>query len=84
MGANAFAHESGIHQHGMLSNSSTYEIMKPETIGLQANKLILGKHSGRHAFEDRLKELGYSIGQEEINRLFVKFKEFAGQEEGCI
>lgn len=81
VGANAFAHESGIHQHGMLSNSSTYEIMQPETIGLQANRLVLGKHSGRHAFEDRLKELGYILGQEEINRLFVKFKELADKKK---
>lgn len=81
VGANAFAHESGIHQHGVLNNSITYEIMKPETIGLQANKLVLGKHSGRHAFEDRLKELGYNLPPEEINRLFVKFKELADKKK---
>jgi 2-isopropylmalate synthase len=81
VGANAFAHESGIHQHGMLSNSSTYEIMKPETIGLQATQLVLGKHSGRHAFEDRLKELGHNLGAEEINRLFIKFKELADKKK---
>jgi 2-isopropylmalate synthase len=81
VGANAFAHESGIHQHGVLNNSSTYEIMTPETIGLQANKLILGKHSGRHAFEDHLKELGHHLSAEEINILFTRFKALADKKK---
>jgi len=81
VGANAFAHESGIHQHGVLNNSSTYEIMKPETIGLQANKLVLGKHSGRHAFEDHLKELGHHLSPDEINVLFTKFKALADKKK---
>lgn len=81
VGANAFAHESGIHQHGVLNNSSTYEIMKPETIGLQTNKLVLGKHSGRHAFEDHLKELGHNLSADEINVLFTKFKALADKKK---
>jgi 2-isopropylmalate synthase len=59
VGANAFAHEAGIHQDGMLKHQQTYEIMRPETVGLNASKLVLGKHSGRHAFRVRLEELGY-------------------------
>lgn len=74
VGANAFAHESGIHQHGVLSEKSTYEIMKPESVGLPKNRMVLGKHSGRHAFEQRLKELGYTLTQEEISSAFEKFK----------
>ncbi len=70
VGANAFAHESGIHQHGVLNNISTYEIMTPESIGLDSNKLVLGKHSGRHAFNDRLKQLGYDLTKEELEEAF--------------
>jgi len=77
VGANAFAHEAGIHQHGMLMNAETYEIMTPESVGLNANKLVLGKHSGRHAFIDRLKELGYDLNKEEIQKAFVRFKSLA-------
>lgn len=77
VGANAFAHEAGIHQHGMLMNKETYEIMTPESVGLNANKLVLGKHSGRHAFIDRLKELGYDLNKEEIQKAFVRFKALA-------
>jgi 2-isopropylmalate synthase len=66
VGANAFAHEAGIHQDGVLKNPMTYEIMKPETIGLSANKLVLGKHSGRHALRTHLKELGYDLSDEEL------------------
>ncbi len=77
VGANAFAHESGIHQHGMLANRSTYEIMTPESVGLKETKMVLGKHSGRHAFIDRLKTLGYEFEQEKINDLFEKFKALA-------
>jgi 2-isopropylmalate synthase len=74
VGANAFAHESGIHQHGVMENKSTYEIMTPESIGLAKNKFVLGKHSGRHAFEDRLKELGYNLSKEQLNKCFEQFK----------
>jgi 2-isopropylmalate synthase len=74
VGTNAFAHEAGIHQHGVLANASTYEIMTPESVGLTTNKMILGKHSGRHAVEDRLKDLGYTLTKEEMDELFTRFK----------
>ena len=77
VGANAFAHEAGIHQDGVLKNRMTYEIMEPATIGLEANRLILGKHSGRHAFRQRLADLGYELNKEELDRLFSRFKELA-------
>ncbi|SPD74547.1 2-isopropylmalate synthase [uncultured Desulfobacterium sp.] len=77
VGANAFAHEAGIHQDGVLKNRMTYEIMEPKTVGLDTNRLVLGKHSGRHAFRAKLTELGYDMTQEEIDRLFEKFKELA-------
>lgn len=81
VGANAFAHEAGIHQHGMLQNKRTYEIMDAESIGLKDNKLVLGKHSGRHAFEQRLKELGHQVSKEEIEKAFQKFKEVADKKK---
>ena len=68
VGANAFAHESGIHQHGVLANKQTYEIMTPASIGLAENKMVLGKHSGRHAFEDRLLSLGFELSKEELDK----------------
>ncbi len=81
VGANAFAHESGIHQHGVLSEKSTYEIMTPESIGLASNRLVLGKHSGRHAFSQRLTELGYELSDEEINKAFERFKDLADKKK---
>jgi len=81
VGANAFAHESGIHQHGMLSEKSTYEIMTPQSIGLAQNRMVLGKLSGRHAFEERLKELGYALVPEEIHDAFEKFKNLADKKK---
>ncbi len=81
VGANAFAHEAGIHQDGMLKNPMTYEIMKPETIGLSANKLVLGKHSGRHALRSQVKELGYDLSDDELNLVFGKFKELADKKK---
>lgn len=81
VGANAFAHESGIHQHGVLAERTTYEIMTPESIGLPQNQMVLGKHSGRHAFEDRLKYLGYNLSQSELDRSFEKFKELADRKK---
>lgn len=82
VGVNAFAHESGIHQHGIMSNSETYEIMTPESIGLKQSRMVLGKHSGRHAFEEKLKELGYSnLNQEEINKAFMLFKDLADKKK---
>jgi len=81
VGANAFAHEAGIHQDGVLKNPMTYEIMKPETIGLNANRLVLGKHSGRHALRDRLKEMGYDLSDEELGQVFIRFKELADKKK---
>lgn len=81
VGANAFAHESGIHQHGVLNNSKTYEIMTPESIGLKQNNMVLGKHSGRHAFQERLKELGYNLDKEKIDEAFRKFKDLADKKK---
>ncbi len=77
VGTNAFAHEAGIHQHGVLMEKSTYEIMTPESVGLKANVLVLGKHSGRHAFKKRLDELGYELDDEMLNRAFERFKALA-------
>jgi 2-isopropylmalate synthase len=81
VGSNAFAHESGIHQDGLLKEKSTYEIIKPETIGLYSAKLVLGKHSGRHAFKTRLKDLGYILSDEELNNAFERFKKLADQKK---
>lgn len=74
VGENAFAHESGIHQDGMLKERSTYEIMSPDDVGLEKSKLVLGKHSGKHAFGSRLKELGYSLNEKELESAFERFK----------
>jgi len=84
VGANAFAHEAGIHQDGVLKNPMTYEIMKPETIGLSTNKLVLGKHSGRHALRSRLKQMGYDLSDEEINLVFTRFKELADKKKNVV
>ena len=84
VGANAFAHEAGIHQDGVLKNRMTYEIMKPETVGLSSNRLVLGKHSGRHAFKSKLSELGYDLSEEDLNRLFEKFKELADKRKEIL
>lgn len=81
VGANAFAHESGIHQHGVLENPETYEIMRPESIGLTKNSLPLGKLSGRHAFRDKLKTLGFELGDNSLNEAFAKFKELADKKK---
>jgi 2-isopropylmalate synthase len=81
VGENAFAHESGIHQHGMLANKSTYEIMTPESIGLTENKMVLGKHSGRHAFEDKIKSMGYELDQEALTIAFEQFKILADKKK---
>ncbi len=81
VGDNAFAHESGIHQHGVLSEKSTYEIMTPESVGIPQNAIVLGKHSGRHAFEDRLKALGYTLDKEKLDKAFAKFKVLADKKK---
>ena len=74
VGKNAFAHESGIHQHGVLANKKTYEIMTPEIVGVRTNNIVLGKHSGRHAFKKRTDDLGYHLTDEEVNRCFGEFQ----------
>lgn len=81
VGANAFAHESGIHQDGMLKEKTTYEIMSPDTIGLKESKLVLGKHSGRHAFREKLIDLGYELSDEQVNIAFGKFKDLADKKK---
>jgi 2-isopropylmalate synthase len=81
VGANAFAHESGIHQDGMLKEKTTYEIISPDTIGLRESKLVLGKHSGRHAFREKLIDLGYELGDEAVNAAFAKFKDLADKKK---
>ncbi|MGC1456523.1 MAG: 2-isopropylmalate synthase [Nitrospirota bacterium] len=81
VGANAFAHESGIHQDGLLKERTTYEIMTPESIGLVKTNLVLGKHSGRHAFRDRLKQMGYDLSDEDVNKAFERFKHVADQKK---
>jgi 2-isopropylmalate synthase len=81
VGANAFAHEAGIHQDGMLKHNETYEIMRPETVGLSQSSLVLGKHSGRHAFKVRLAEMGYELNGDELNTAFIRFKELADKKK---
>ena len=81
VGANAFAHEAGIHQAGVLSDRITYEIMKPEDVGVSSNSIVLGKHSGRHAFRDRLETLGYDLADGQFGEAFVKFKELADKKK---
>jgi 2-isopropylmalate synthase len=81
VGTNAFAHEAGIHQHGVMMDKATYEIMTPESIGLNTNKLVLGKHSGRHAFIARLKALGYDLSREDSEKAFVRFKALADKKK---
>ena len=84
VGANAFAHEAGIHQDGMLKNPMTYEIMKPENVGLSSTTLVLGKHSGRHALRARLQEMGYDLSDDELNLVFNKFKELADKKKQIV
>jgi 2-isopropylmalate synthase len=79
VGANAFAHESGIHQHGVLQDRATYEIMKPDDIGLSTDGIVLGKHSGRHALAARCKALGFVLEGEKLDRVFTAFKEVADE-----
>ena len=81
VGRNAFAHESGIHQHGMLNNPTTYEIMTPESVGAEKTSIVLGKHSGRHAFESHLEGMGFKFTMEKVNDLFAKFKALADRKK---
>jgi 2-isopropylmalate synthase len=81
VGDNAFAHEAGIHQHGVLAKRETYEIMTPQSIGIPQNRMVLGKHSGRHAFEERLKDLGLSVKAEDFEKVFTDFKDLADKKK---
>ncbi len=81
VGANAFAHESGIHQDGILKNRLTYEIMNAETVGLEGNALVLGKHSGRHAFRKHVEELGYQLNDDDLQQVFVRFKDLCDKKK---
>jgi 2-isopropylmalate synthase len=81
VGDNAFAHEAGIHQDGVLKHKQTYEIMTPESVGITGNRLVMGKHSGRHAFDERLKHLGFNLSKEDMNRAFLRFKELADKKK---
>ncbi|MBN1960292.1 MAG: 2-isopropylmalate synthase [Deltaproteobacteria bacterium] len=81
VGANAFAHEAGIHQDGMLKHHLTYEIMRPETVGASTSKLVLGKHSGRHAVKNRLTALGYTLNDEDLDKAFARFKDLADKKK---
>lgn len=81
VGANAFAHEAGIHQDGLIKERTTYEIMDPESVGIAKSSLVLGKHSGRHAFRERIKDLGYSLTANEINVAFKRFKDLADRKK---
>jgi 2-isopropylmalate synthase len=81
VGANAFAHESGIHQDGILKERTTYEIMRAEDVGLPSNRLVLGKHSGRHAVRTRLEELGYHLAEDEFRKAFARFKELTDRKK---
>ncbi|MFN7251614.1 MAG: 2-isopropylmalate synthase [Anaerobacillus sp.] len=81
VGANAFAHESGIHQDGVLKEKTTYEIITPELVGVSSNRMVLGKHSGRHAFKEKIKELGHTVNDEELSRLFNAFKDLADKKK---
>src|SRR4030043_147412 len=81
VGANAFAHEAGIHQDGVLKEKTTYEIMRPESVGIPQSTLVLGKHSGRHAFRERIKALGYELSDAHLNQAFMRFKEVADKKK---
>ena len=81
VGANAFAHESGIHQHGILANRQTYEIMSPESIGLITSNMVLGKHSGQHAFSKKLVDLGYVLSEDEVAKYFKDFKDLCNKKK---
>jgi len=81
VGANAFAHEAGIHQDGMLKNNQTYEIMRPEDVGVSQTNLVLGKHSGRHALRNRLAEMGHALDEAELDQAFTRFKELADRKK---
>ncbi|MEI3347923.1 MAG: 2-isopropylmalate synthase [Dysosmobacter sp.] len=81
VGANAFAHESGIHQHGVIANAQTYEIMKSTDVGIPQNTMVLGKHSGKHALREKLESMGYELDDEELENVFARFKDLADKKK---
>jgi 2-isopropylmalate synthase len=81
VGRNAFAHEAGIHQHGVMSNALTYEIMRPEDVGCESTQLVFGKHSGRHLMRHRLEKLGYRLDEAQLERAFVEVKKLADRKK---
>ena len=81
VGANAFAHESGIHQHGVIANSQTYEIMNSTDVGIPQNTMVLGKHSGKHALREKLESMGYELSDEELEGVFTRFKTLADKKK---
>ncbi|MDP8962295.1 MAG: 2-isopropylmalate synthase, partial [Actinomycetota bacterium] len=81
VGANAFAHESGIHQHGVLQERQTYEIMRTEDVGAEGSQIVLGKHSGRHAFRKAVADLGFELAEDELSRAFLRFKELTDRKK---
>src|SRR5581483_1816937 len=84
VGRNAFAHEAGIHQHGMLRNGQTYEIIRPEMVGIPKSTLVLGKHSGRHALEQRYRELGYDLDDAKLNEIYRQFTALADRKREIL
>ena len=84
MGRNAFAHEAGIHQDGYLKEKSTYEIMDPHSVGVPESKLVLGKHSGRHALKKRTEELGFDLSKDELQSLYDRFTSIADNKKGLL
>src|SRR5690625_593388 len=81
VGENAFAHEAGIHQHGVLNNPMTYEIMTPESVGASGNRIVLGKHSGRFALDKKLQSLGHSLEKDQLNQVYTQFTELADEKK---
>ncbi|MEX2435770.1 MAG: hypothetical protein WD735_03735, partial [Balneolaceae bacterium] len=81
VGENAFAHEAGIHQHGVLKNPLTYEIMTPESVGLTCNRIVIGKHSGRYALCKKLEQLGYYLNKEDLNQVYIKVTKVADEQK---
>ena len=84
VGKNAFLHESGIHQDGVLKNKSTYEIIDPADVGIKTDNIVLGKLSGRSALKVKIEEMGYKFSEEKINKIFVKFKEIASRKKFVV
>jgi len=81
VGQNAFAHEAGIHQHGVMANALTYEIMRPQDVGCDSTRLVLGKHSGRHLMRHRLEQLGYQLDEAQLDRAFAEVKKLADRKK---